>query len=320
MSKRILIIDALNLYYRSYIVDPSISLNGQPIGGLKGFLKSLQKLVRETKPDEVVICWDGEGGSQRRKAQNKNYKEGRKPIRLNRSVKNLSEDQEKENKIWQQLRLVEYLNEMPLIQLLLPHVEADDLIAFTSQFADFKEDQKVIVSSDKDFYQLLNKSTVLIRPIQKVVMNENKIVEDFGIHPNNFALARAICGDKSDNIDGIPGAGLATIAKRFPFLREKKAHTVTDIVEHCEAQEKKLLIHERILENQKKVLDNYRLMQLYLPTMSPQGCQLIKEKLKSKERHFNKTKITAMMFKDGIGEYNWFELWACYNKITWGKQ
>ena len=164
MSKRILIIDALNLYYRSYIVDPSISLNGQPIGGLKGFLKSLQKLVRETKPDEVVICWDGEGGSQRRKAQNKNYKEGRKPIRLNRSVKNLSEDQEKENKIWQQLRLVEYLNEMPLIQLLLPHVEADDLIAFTSQFADFKEDQKVIVSSDKDFYQLLNKSTVLIRP------------------------------------------------------------------------------------------------------------------------------------------------------------
>ena len=61
MSKRILIIDALNMMYRNYIVDPSISTNGAPIGGLKGFMKSLQKLVRETKPDDIIICWDGEG-------------------------------------------------------------------------------------------------------------------------------------------------------------------------------------------------------------------------------------------------------------------
>ena len=69
--KRLLIIDALNMYFRAYIVDPSVSTNGQPIGGVKGFLKILQKLVRETKPDEIVICWDGEGGSQKRKAKNK---------------------------------------------------------------------------------------------------------------------------------------------------------------------------------------------------------------------------------------------------------
>ena len=317
MSKRILIIDALNLYYRSYIVDPSLSTSGQPIGGLKGFLKSLQKLARETKPDEIVVCWDGEGGSKRRKTQNKNYKEGRKPIRLNRSVKYLSEEQEKENKIWQQLRLVEYLSEMPVIQLMLPHVEADDLIALTTQFADYKNHQKVIVSSDKDFYQLCDKNTIIIRPVQKTIMNEKKIVEEFKIHPNNFALARAICGDKSDNIEGIQGAGLATVAKRFPFLREEKAHTVTDIIDHCEAEEKKLMIHQRILENEKKVLDNYRLMQLYSPTMSPQGAQETREKLKWNRRYFNKTNVISMMFKDGIGEYNWLELWACYNRIAW---
>ena len=51
--KRVLIIDALNAYLRAYIVDPSISSNGQPIGGLKGFIKILQKLVRETKPASV---------------------------------------------------------------------------------------------------------------------------------------------------------------------------------------------------------------------------------------------------------------------------
>ena len=51
--KRVLIIDALNMYFRAYIVDPSLSTNGQPIGGVKGFLKILQKLVRETKPDQT---------------------------------------------------------------------------------------------------------------------------------------------------------------------------------------------------------------------------------------------------------------------------
>ena len=60
--RRLLVIDALNMYFRAYIVDPSLSTNGQPIGGLKGFLKILQKLVREMRPDEVVICWDGAGG------------------------------------------------------------------------------------------------------------------------------------------------------------------------------------------------------------------------------------------------------------------
>jgi len=100
--KRLLIIDSLNLLFRNYIVNPSLSTNGQPIGGIKGYLQSLQKLVREIKPDEIVICWDGEGGSQKRKSKNKNYKEGRKPIRLNRDIRNLTENEEIVNKIWQQ--------------------------------------------------------------------------------------------------------------------------------------------------------------------------------------------------------------------------
>ena len=118
MNKRVLVIDALNMYFRAYIVDPSLSANGQPIGGLKGFLKSLQKLMRDTNPDKVVICWDGPGGSQKRKSMVKSYKDGRKPIRLNRSIRNLSESEEVENKIWQQTRLVEYLNNTPIIHKL----------------------------------------------------------------------------------------------------------------------------------------------------------------------------------------------------------
>ena len=89
-----MVIDALNMYFRAYIVDPSLSTNGEPIGGIKGFIKILQKMCREMKPDQVVICWDGAGGSNKRRAQNKNYKSGRKPIRLNRSVRNMSLDEE----------------------------------------------------------------------------------------------------------------------------------------------------------------------------------------------------------------------------------
>ena len=317
MTKRILIIDALNMMYRNYIVDPSISTHGAPIGGLKGFMKSLQKLVRETSPNEIIICWDGEGGSQKRRSQNKDYKGGRKPVRLNRMAKNLTEEEESENKFWQQIRLIEYLNHLPVTQLMLPSVEADDIIGYVSQYPKFREHQKVIVSSDKDFFQLCSGQTILYRPIQKTILNESRVTEEYGIHPNNFALARAICGDPSDNIKGIQGAGLATIAKRFPFLRGEESSTIDMIIDHCEVQEKKLLIHQRILDNRDKIVDNYKMMQLYSPSISAQGTEKIRAKLDNEDRIFNKTGIISMMFEDGVGEYNWTELWTCFNKIVW---
>ena len=81
--------------------------NGQPIGGSKGFLKILNKLTREIKPDKIFVVWDGEGGSARRKTVNKNYKAGRKPLRLNRDIRNMTEQEEEENKTWQQVRVLE---------------------------------------------------------------------------------------------------------------------------------------------------------------------------------------------------------------------
>ncbi len=84
--KRVLVIDALNMFLRAFIVDPSLSNHGQPIGGIKGSIKILQKLVRITKPNEIVICWDGPNGSQKRKSLDSGYKDGRKPLRLNRAV------------------------------------------------------------------------------------------------------------------------------------------------------------------------------------------------------------------------------------------
>ena len=58
LNKRIMLVDAHNQFLRSYIVDPSMSSNGAPIGGTKGFLKILNKLSREIRPDLIFVVWD----------------------------------------------------------------------------------------------------------------------------------------------------------------------------------------------------------------------------------------------------------------------
>jgi 5'-3' exonuclease len=303
------------MYYRAYIVDPTLSSNGDPIGGLVGFLKIMQKLVRETKPDKIIVAWDGDGGSKRRRIINKNYKEGRKPIRLNRPVKNMSESEEYENKIWQQTRLIEFMNEMPICQLVAPSTEADDIIAFVAKMPDFKGSQKVIVSSDKDFIQLCDKETILYRPVQKEILTEKAIVDKFNIHPNNFALARAISGDKSDNLKGVGSVGLKTIAKRFPMLREEKFYTLDDVVLHCRAVDSDLRAYNNIVENQKLVRQNYKIMQLYSPSIPIQYKDKIKITLRDSCDEFNKTEVVKMMIKDGFGTYDWTTLFTTFRRI-----
>tara|TARA_R110002012_G_scaffold286201_2_gene477590 strand:- start:1366 stop:2346 length:981 start_codon:yes stop_codon:yes gene_type:complete len=319
-TKRLLVIDALNMYFRAYIVDPSLSTNGQPIGGLKGFLKILQKLVREMRPDEVVICWDGAGGSRRRKSKNKNYKEGRSPIRLNRDIRTLSESEEQENKMWQQQRLIEYLNEMPVIQLMLEAVEADDIISYVVQDSNYSGWQKIIISSDKDFFQLCDEETIIYRPIQKKFVNRNNILEEYKIHPNNFALARAMVGDRSDNLEGVRGVGLASVAKRFEFLIEDKPFLVDDIMKRCEETESKLKIFNNIAENRELVEGNYRLMQLYSPSISPQGKLRMRYALDNFVPEFNQTGTKTMMIKDGFGVWDCTDLFAFFKRVVSDKK
>ena len=316
MTKRLMVVDALNAYFRAYIVDPSLSENGQPIGGYKGFIKILQKLCREMRPDEVIIAWDGAGGSQKRKSMNKNYKEGRKPIRLNRSVRTLTEDQEMQNKVWQQCRLMEMLNEMPFIQIVSDGIEADDVISYAVQNSKYKGWHKIIVSSDKDFFQLCDDETVLYRPIQKLFVNKPRILEEHGIHPTNFAMARAIAGDKSDNLDGVRGVGLKTIAKKMTFFSKEESVTFSELYEYCEKDNTGLKAFASILENRDRIEDNYKIMQLYSPAMSIQTKNKIQYALEEFVPHFNKTEVMKRMKEDGFGEWNTSDIFAICKRIT----
>jgi len=304
------------MFLRAFIVDPSLSQHGQPIGGIKGSIKILQKLVRITKPNEIVICWDGPNGSQKRKTLNSGYKEGRKPLRLNRSVHNLTENEEIQNKVWQQMQVIEYFNQMPIIQLILERVEADDIISYVCNSRHYDGWQKVIVSNDKDFLQLCDDETVVYRPTTDKIETKKTVIESLGIHPTNMALARAMDGDASDNLPGVNRVGMKTIATKLPFMKEERSVTVDELIEYCENTESKLKVFKTIAESRKLIEHNYDMMQLYSPLISVQGKQTIDYALENFECDFHKTELLKLMIEDGFGELNWEELKTFLNKIS----
>jgi len=315
-AKRVMIIDGLNMYLRGYIVNPSISTNGNPIGGVVGFLGSLNKLMRELKPTQVVICWDGPGGSQKRREIVKEYKAGRKPIRTNYQVEGMNEQSQKENQVWQHSLLLEVLNEMPIVQLMLEHVEADDLISYVCSHQNYAGWQKVIVSSDKDFLQLLNEETILFRPIQKQIHTTKNVIEEFGIAPENFADARAISGDKSDNLPGISGIGLPTVAKRFPFLKETKSYFLPDILQYCQDNQKASAAYKSIASNFPVVESNYKMMNLTPPSISIQGKEKVNYALDNFGFDLNITNLKSLSLKNGFAAFDWSDITVSLRRIV----
>ena len=139
---------------------------------------------------KLVVVWDGGGGSkQSDKHLLKNIKRVALHLKLNRAYSGMSSLEESQNRYDQMANTIEYLNEMPVIQLMIEDIEADDVIGYiTARMKTLKDDIKIIVSMDKDFYQLCDDKTIIYRPVQNKYLNKKRILEQFQIHPNNFAL------------------------------------------------------------------------------------------------------------------------------------
>lgn len=313
---RVLIIDALNMFLRSYTIIPSMNPQGLPNGGTIGFLKSLQKLCRDFRPSQIVICWDGHGGSEKKRQLNKEYKQGRRPVRFNRRMIDLTDDEVYKNRRDQQLRLHEYLNEMPLTQIMIDHVEADDVIAYISKSKKYIGWDKIIVSSDKDFFQLCeDEQTYIWRPIQKELIDRAMLVYKFKVHPSNFTLVRAVEGDSSDNLKGVPRVGMKTMVKYFPFIENQEKVSCIELLNRCAAHSDKKSVHKKLLEHRDLVINNYKIMQLYEPNISFQGRQKISFTLEQHKPLFNKINIVKMLIDDGQGTLNLTDMWVAFKKI-----
>jgi len=319
--KKLLIIDALNMFFRCYARDPSISLQGYPSGGCIGFMKSLQKSIRLTEPDDVVVVWDGGGGSRSRRQINKDYKAGRKVVHLPKDMNyDFSQEEEMSNKVWQQTRLLEYLDTLPICQFMFEDVEADDVIAVIAQSKELSDWKKVILSNDKDFMQLCDENTILCRPAKKPweVLNTKRILEDLKIHPKNMALARAMVGDPSDNLPGVPGIGFGRVVKFFPFLENETEYSVRDILSATKEslKEKKSKYLEKVLECEDIIYDNYKIMQLYQPSISYQRRKIIDNTLMGREKHLNLTGYKMLLAEDGFMSLKWDVLHQTMRRIV----
>ena len=298
------------MFFRCYARDPSISIQGNPAGGCIGFLKSLQKSIRITQPDDVIIVWDGGGGSRKRRQINKNYKAGRKVVRLPKDMGySFSEREEIENKVWQQSRLLEYLDNLPICQFMFEDVEADDVISAIVQSKEVAGSKKIILSNDKDFMQLCDDETILCRPAKKPweILNTNRIVEEYKIHPRNMALARALVGDKSDNLPGVTGIGFGRVVKFFPFLIEDEEYSSSDLIKASKKllEEKKNKFISEIINSKDIIDENYKIMQLYQPSVSIQRRGIINNTLKQREKLLNLTGFRLMLAEDGFMSLNW---------------
>ena len=171
-----LIIDGLNTFIRAFSVNPSLNEDGSHVGGLVGFLKSIRFAVNKFKPTRCIIVFDGKGGSKPRQKVFPGYKGGRKVrSRLNRVVDwTVNAQDESEAMKLQLSRLVEYLENLPLTILSIDNLEADDVMAYASNVS-LKESKVTIMSTDKDFYQLVDKRVQVYSPTKKKTYDEYSV-------------------------------------------------------------------------------------------------------------------------------------------------
>ena len=254
----ILICDFYNVFLRAYSVMPDMGLNGAQIGGIVGTLKTLRKLVSDHRPKAVYIIYES-GGSARRRAIFKEYKEARKPAKLNRFYEDDIPDTP-ENKIYQIQSLARLLKNLPVCQVYVKDCEADDVIAYLTR--KFSDDKIIIASSDKDFYQLLNERVSIYSLHKKRIITPLNVYEEFHISPKNFALAKAICGDPSDNIPGVEGVGFKTLAKRIPLFGSDIEVTLEALESFCTVQKGKVSMFGKVLEMGPEIRRNLKLIDL----------------------------------------------------------
>jgi len=308
INGRVLIVDGLCNYIRCFAAVPTMNEVGDHVGGISGFLKSIGSAIRTFKPTRCIIIFDGKGGSQRRRKIFPEYKENRKHMtRLNRTYDFKNKEEEKDAMTWQLMALAHLLKLLPVTILAPSNVEADDVIAYVAGLIEQRDGQSIIMSTDKDFLQLVNENIEVWNPITKKTYHIQSVIEEYGIHPNNFSIFRAMDGDKSDNIPGIRGIGRKTLIKNYPQLKDKELVDFNQIMHVAERQEKGKLF-EKIRGNEKLIERNLELMDLRCPQMSTTTKMSVVDRVDAVDFGLNKMELTKQLVElqmmDAFGNYD----------------
>ncbi len=201
-----LLIDGYNLAYRCFFAIPELTrADGFPTNALHGWVKSIWKLQDQEKPDGTVVFFDL-GGAQDRLLLHPDYKANR---------------EEMPEPLARQLPIIRELTQaMGLHGIEQDGVESDDLLAAHAVNLARAGDQVLIVSSDKDFAQVVGERIRMLLPPPAAnpklgwrLLDEAGVRDKFGVPPALIADYLALVGDKSDNIPGVPGVGPKTASK-----------------------------------------------------------------------------------------------------------
>tara|TARA_B110000240_G_scaffold70190_1_gene79824 strand:+ start:32 stop:1081 length:1050 start_codon:yes stop_codon:yes gene_type:complete len=298
---RVLLIDGLNLFFRNFAMLNIVNENGVHVGGLGGFLRSLGTLINVIEPTSMYIVFDGENSSMNRKNILSEYKAGRHISRItNWEIFNDVED-EHDAKLDQIVRLIDYLKCLPVHVTALDKVEADDIIAHlaTTITQDNDDSRAFIVSSDKDFIQLVSDQITVYRPIEKDFYTRDTIVEKFGVLPENFILYKVLMGDASDKIPGIKGLGVKKLMKFFPELNERIL-TLDDLIEISTRKYKEHVIYSRVVFEEKNLRKNYKIMDLHNPMMDDLEKKYIEDQIEKQPPVLNVVPFLKFYQEDGL--------------------
>jgi DNA polymerase-1 len=299
VNDHIMIFDGLNTFIRSFGATPAYNEDGDHIGGITGFLYSVGKTVRDLRPSRCVIVFDGRGGSAKRKRIYSDYKGNRaNKTKLRRYDHHESTIEEEQESMRHQFsRLISYLDNLPITFISMDGIEADDTIAYiTDMYQDISK-KITVVSTDRDFYQLLSPTLQVWSPIKKKMYDEAALIEEFGVHPANYVVYRTFTGDASDNIPGVDGFGPKTILKTFPELASSKEFTLEDLQNKC-----KLLTesknHQKVLANYDIIDKNYRLMNIKLLDIPAQTATKIRGILDQPIPSLNRAEFQRLFYED----------------------
>jgi DNA polymerase-1 len=267
LNDHILVVDAMNTLIRSFSLLKAMNPSGAHVGGLVGFLRSLGYVTRIFDPTRVIIVWDGKGGSANRKNIDPNYKAQRATSRITHWGLYDTKEEETEALIGQLYRTQDYLECLPVHQLVMEKLEADDIMAWIAKKASGSNVKKcTIVSSDKDFLQLVDDTIEVYAPVKKKTFTKDNIFEELKVLPENYNIVKALLGDNSDNLQGVKGLGIKTILSEWKSFAHDVDPTLQDVWDHCEKQmevKKPKKIFAKIIHNWDRVETNYELMNLH---------------------------------------------------------
>lgn len=311
-SRPVLIVDAMNAFVRAYCAYPTMSAHGYQMGGCIGFLKTLRRIVSEVQPSAIYVCWEG-GGSSRRRALLKDYKLNRAPGKLNRFYEDDIPDSE-ENRKHQTLSLLALLKCMPVCQLYASDCEGDDLVAYLCCSA-LRNVDKVIVSSDKDLYQLLDDRTKLYSLHKKTFVTDQTVMDEFRVKSKHFALAKALCGDPGDNVPGVKGVGFRTVARLFPFLGLDDDVLLQDVLDYASSHEEESRIYKRIVEASDDVRRNWKLVYLDGSMIPANQQQANNHRIETFVPKMNRVEMIKLLVKEGINDFDVGDFFYAFNCV-----